>query len=551
MSLIEGPTLKRTFEQSGLEDSQDQNGTTTSGEGRKLVHLMQDADVDSEKTSLDSLPIEILIDIASYLSTSELLSFRLTNRTIEVALFNDFAAYYFAKKQFMLTAESLQCLVDISLHPKLSTVLEHVIISLDKYRLDNIHLSIPDNIAGHTKAGRVSRYRQGVYDQVALLNAGQDRVLLTQAFRNLKNLKTVGVRDFNSGKRWRDGEGAEWRAYGVNTVIRETGMKLDLFSGTQQMYNTIIQYPGAGTAMAFSAKTFSTVLGALGSSGATPENIEVLLRDRSHGLPDYAFHVPQYLAPKVAPLLAGLKTLLLTTDLGYLPMLNANPPQVTEPYSYVVGYALRHFLSLVPNLTHLRLNFQRGQARNSSAFLEWLASTDRHSGTQLLPKLVQLDLGMMEFDGKSVNLPRRVVGRFGKTLKGVSFWKTRLIETREQVVALEQDKELKPNWWAELLVQLPKVAPGLNSISVGCLSQQSRGQVIDISLNVSSAEGQKRPSITREYRGEDMRDLNRFKEMLENELVVSWPEDASSDESDDDQGKCHICGCTPCEDYPY
>lgn len=545
--------MKRTFEQSGLEDGQDQNGTTASSEGRKLVHLMKDSDADSQKASLDFLPIEILIDIASYLSTSELLSFRLTNRTIEVALFNDFAGYYFAKKQFMLTAESLQCLVDISLHPKLSTVLEHVIISLDKYRLDDIHLAFPDNDATGTKAGRAARYRQGVYDQVALLNAGQDRELLTQAFRNLKNLKTVGVRDFNNGKRWRDGEGAEWRAYGVNTIWRETGMKLDLFSGTRQMYSPLVQYPGAGTALAFSARAFSTVLGALGSSGATPENIEVLLRDRSNGLPDYAFHIPQYLAPKVAPLLARLKTLLLTMDLGQLAMLDANPPQATEPY--VVGYALRHFLSLVPNLTHLRLNFQKGQARTTSAFLEWLASTDRHSDTQLLPKLAQLDLGMMEFDGVSVNLPRRVVGRFGKTLRGVSFWKAGLIETREQQVALEQDKQLKPNRWAELLVQLPKVAPGLNRISVGCLSQQTRSQVIDVSLsvslNVSSEQGQKRRPITREYRGEDMRDLNRFKEMLEDELVVPWYEDGSSDEGEHDEGTCHICGYSPCEEYPY
>jgi hypothetical protein len=236
-------------------------------------------------------------------------------------------------------------------------------------------------------------------------------------------------------------------------------------------------------------------------------------------------------------------------------MLDANPSQVTEPYSYVVGYALRHFLSLVPNLTHLRLNFQKGQAKTPSAFLEWLASTDRHSDTQLLPKLVQLDLGIMEFDGTSVNLPRRVVARFGKTLRAVSFWKVLLMETREQHVALAQDKQLKPNRWAELLVQLPKVAPGLTCISVGCLSQQTRGQVIDVTLsvnsNVSSEEGQKRRPITRDYRGKDMRDLNRFKEMLENELVVPWYEDASSDESDDDQGKCHICGCTPCEEYPY
>ncbi|OIW28198.1 hypothetical protein CONLIGDRAFT_714766 [Coniochaeta ligniaria NRRL 30616] len=505
--------LKRTFEESGLGD-----GTATSGKGRKL-------NPDAQKASLDSLPTEILCHIASHLSTSELLSLRLTSRTIEVQLFNDFAAYYFAKKQFMLTTESLQCLLDISLHPKLSTVLQHVIISLDKYAMNmplgNFH---GDDI--DTYVARSIKYRQRAYDQAVLLATGRDRELLAQAFGNLRHLKTVGLRDYNSGMRRRDGEGAEWRAYGATTVIRETGMRM---LGARGSLIRQPNYAGVGTASTFAARTFTTVLHALGSSGTTPDCIEILLRDELRVLPDYAFHIPKFMEPAVTPLLAGLKTLLLAVGMNQGTMHTAAPIDMgpDEP-----GFAVHHFLSLVPNVTHLRLNFQSDDPGYTRWFWNWLAIADTDLGTQLLPKLTQLDFGMM----RNADLDRlgRVVGRWGSTLTRVSFWKVTIKESDDQRAALQLDSQAKPNRWAELLVQLPKVAPKLRRITVGCLAQVCRDRVQHIALNVGSPPQHSRPPVSWDYRLDEMLDLKKFRSMLDTELKVLWPKDLSSDDSEHD-----------------
>src|SRR4051794_21640063 len=53
-------------------------------------------------SALCRLPIELLVHIiATYLSTKDLGSLRLTSRYLETALFDTFAKEFFTKKQFM------------------------------------------------------------------------------------------------------------------------------------------------------------------------------------------------------------------------------------------------------------------------------------------------------------------------------------------------------------------------------------------------------------------------------------------------------------------
>jgi hypothetical protein len=78
-------------------------------------------------------------------------------------------------------------------------VLEHVIISLDRYEMGLasrgfLHSQMLADEA--TRSVRSTKYRQGAYDQAVLPATGLDRELLTQALRNLPNLKTVGLRDY-------------------------------------------------------------------------------------------------------------------------------------------------------------------------------------------------------------------------------------------------------------------------------------------------------------------------------------------------------------------
>jgi hypothetical protein len=164
------------------------------------------------------------------------------------------------------------------------------------------------------------------------------------------------------------------------------------------------------------------------------------------------------------------------------------------------------------------LNFQNdGPTGNAAWFLERLATTDSNLGT-LLPNLAQLDFGMMR--NAEPNRLSRVVGRWGSTLTGVTFWKVSIKDSDSQEAALRLDSQAKPNRWAELLAQLPKVASKLHSIRVGCLAQYCRDGVHQVAINTGQAEQNNRVPLTMEYGREDMLDLKRFSRMLDEELTV-------------------------------
>jgi hypothetical protein len=71
---------------------------------------------------------ELLLIIASHLSTADYGNLRRTCSAIEKLLFEDFAVHFFTTRQFMLTYPSLQALVDISKHESLAPYLRKVII---------------------------------------------------------------------------------------------------------------------------------------------------------------------------------------------------------------------------------------------------------------------------------------------------------------------------------------------------------------------------------------------------------------------------------------
>lgn len=526
------PPRKRSLEESGHDVNQEPDSPAPPNKEPKLTP--------SAKASLDTLPTELLSRIAAHLSTTELLSLRLANGRIETQLFNDFAAFYFVKKQFMLTPESLQCLVDISRHPKLSTVLEHVVISLDKYRLESLVSDVrsyssrdnnSDDDDSATHLARAAAYRRGAYDQIAFLSSGHDVQLLTQAFRNLVNLKKVGLRDYNSGMRRRDGEGAQWRAYGATTVLAETGTDLlqrpDGWSHLQQ------QYAGTGSAVHFAARAFTAVLRALGEAGAKPEGIEILTRVKANALPDYAFHIPSFMAPTVTPVLAGLKSLLLT--IGLQSTFAAVVPLPSAPVGPATsGHVLEAFLLLTPALAHLRLNFTHDQPNSLSYW--FLKALPTLHPQRLLPRLARLDFGMMV--GAHPDVLARVVGRWGGTLEEVSFWKVSLSES-----AARRDIAAETNQWAELLMRLRRVAPGLRSVRVGCLGNIWRGQVKKVTIKVGG-EGS---VVSRVYGREDMRDLEAFRARLEKEFQLPYlehdddgGETSDSEESGEDGGSDEI-----------
>lgn len=89
-------------------------------------------------TSLLDMPLELLVQISTYVTTPDLSALRLTCKQLERSLWEWFADEFFVKKQFMITHPSLQALVDISHHPSLSKKLRYVIISTHVYDINAV-----------------------------------------------------------------------------------------------------------------------------------------------------------------------------------------------------------------------------------------------------------------------------------------------------------------------------------------------------------------------------------------------------------------------------
>lgn len=465
------------------------------------------------QSPLTKIPLEILLLITAYLPTRDLCSLRRTCKHVETSLSKTFFREFFTKKQFMLSEESLQALVDISNHPRLSQCLSHVIIGLDNY--GNGHQAFD--------FGQVPCTRQfcaGRADQFTFLNTGQDREMLAQAFRNLPNLQTVGLRDFNSRGRVRDD--CEWTSYGATTIFQETGLRL---IGDNRLHASDEQ-------RRFATRAFSTILYALGQSGAKPHTFEVLLRQQRSGLSDYAFNIPKFFEPSVTPVLSNLKSLLLALDISSGPKMftisDDESPDVTH-YRYYTYYFLKRFLYRTPNLTHLRLNCQNAQPPCAEGLLIWLNlpvrqvdSIDSFSGPPLflspdpvaLSQLRRLDLGMLSV---SLHTLLDTIHKFKPTLRALSLWKVTLSPFNQRY-----HSDPRVNTWAEFFGQLSD----LDYISVGYLSQRLRDKTQHVKFKLPAGQSGEM-SITKEYSGYDMR---HFPDNLVSDTVVDWPKDSSDSE---------------------
>ena len=180
--------------------------------------------------------------------------------------------------------------------------------------------------------------------------------MLTEAFKNLVNLRNVGIRDFNANKRIRDGKDASWSSWGASTVFRETGVELS--------FDPIYYVPEHH--QEYSSRIFQSLLYASGKAQRYPPEIEVLMRHCP--LPDGALNVPSFLEPTIA-VLRSLKTFLLNVTLRT----HAAHTQTREMVVDVASRHLRGFLGYTRNIEHLRLNFRKNQIDENEGFLQWYA----------------------------------------------------------------------------------------------------------------------------------------------------------------------------------
>lgn len=391
------------------------------------------------------LPTELLVRISSYLTTPELGCFRCSCKQVEAALFNGFAREFFTKKQFMIEHVSLQALVDIANHPRLSSQLSDVIISLHTFRLD------PDQ-----------RYKTGHISRAVLLETGQARDMLVEAFSKLPNLRTVGLRDYDARGRYRDGENASWRSYGWSC-------------GVNHDPNVAVPPPihrsRPPVKLESPESTFPLILFALGRAQAKPQKVEVFLRKPDKLTPTSFDVLDSYLGAAVIPVLEGLNTLMLTIGLD-------EPTSFGLPYlSYdrsVTDAPLKRLLQHTPNLEALRLNFEEQQFF-AYWFLEWLGTPapvpfTSNAATPACPiapislsNLTALDLGMLIVAAPTL---LNVVTKFH--LLSLSLWKV--------TIHITDDRDLRkaPDHWATFLQDLSEALPGstqLKTVLLGFIFQ--------------------------------------------------------------------------------
>ncbi|KAI0852500.1 hypothetical protein F5Y00DRAFT_226790 [Daldinia vernicosa] len=321
--------------------------------------------------NLTTIPLEILVWIASYFNGRDLKAARLVCRQLDVSLFQKFAQKYFTKVRCTCTEYSLKALVDIS-ESRLSPYLKHVVIEADllHYEQINADWGYYGITAGSTEV-QVSgnRFTQWTADQLSFLNTGLDQQYLTKAFRNLK-LERVGLCDSDqiSSSSVCNCASHKGISLGTSQVYTET----DASPHLQQMEPTGMHRPQEAV------RCVQSVLFALGESRSRPRRLDICLMYTL--LPDQAFNVPNFAKDIILPMISGLETIDL--HLG----LYSSFPQLISPNNgvpVIIGtYYLRTFLS---HATHLEaLHFKAMDLEDLS---DWLGAPISYNDYEGPPEL--------------------------------------------------------------------------------------------------------------------------------------------------------------------
>ncbi|KAM3423308.1 hypothetical protein BST61_g747 [Cercospora zeina] len=342
------------------------------------------------RLSLIDLPQELLVRVATFLTTNDLAPLRCSCKHVERQLFDSFAREFFTKRQFLLEHESLEALVAISKHPGLAPKLTEVIIDVRAF--------------GPNRWLDEMRIRKGHVSRQLLLHTGLARDMLIEVFSNLPNLRTLGLRDYSGAGRIRDGENARWRPWGWSTS-----------------HATLIHCYQP-------EPVFAMLLCAIAKTRARPANVEVFLRSRALQHDSFQCCLGP-LGSAIIPVLNGLKTLRLavSSEGSSASRLQGGPG---SPYmkTNAVETPFRRFLHHTSNLESLRLNFVVDEFLGSRT-IDWLsqvpAPNSQLSDEPVPPLQLQslrcLDFGMANVSARGL---AQVLERID--LESFSLWKMTL-----------------------------------------------------------------------------------------------------------------------------
>ncbi|KAI1755627.1 hypothetical protein F4782DRAFT_489346 [Xylaria castorea] len=420
-----------------------------------------------------NVPLEVLFQITSYLTTPEYGYLRRTCKQLEALLFGAFAREFFFKRQFALMEFSIQALVDIA-KSRLGPSLTHLII-----HVEHPHSTHPTRamLAPRERLVRDNRHRAESINHTEFITTGLDVEMLSDAIKHLPNLETIGIRDFHSRNRSRDN--TVWHSYGCPTFLRQT-------NGLLALPNTVSGEHHRGTE--YIGHIFLTLLRAIGNAAVSGQSskvtrIEVLLHN-SH-LPDQTFKIPDRFQAAASLALSKLEAIFLDgLSESMLDFVVDDIGDTTDPIMGL-GYFLSRFLTKLSALQHLRLNFQRYDYRSTERVLLWLANarsnpahataspmdsrSPAHNSEDLpthfppapsFPNLQNLDIGMATVS-ESVLLT--LFKNYKSTLRGVSLHKIKL--------TCKHDTQV--NLWARLCNKMAAADLQLRTLRLSYLTQAS------------------------------------------------------------------------------
>ncbi|KAK4945081.1 hypothetical protein LTR66_014433 [Elasticomyces elasticus] len=152
---------------------------------------------------LESLPIELVAHVLSFVEPKDLLSVRLTCLQLSRISLPLFGEAFFSTIGFMVSSHSLATLEAISEHVELRKYLRHLWIAPDMYSQELFSLGIlyfeTANDMGRAKEESLCFAACTPYmtDNERLISSGGLACRLEKAFRHFPKLETLGMRHFN------------------------------------------------------------------------------------------------------------------------------------------------------------------------------------------------------------------------------------------------------------------------------------------------------------------------------------------------------------------
>ncbi|KAF2103982.1 hypothetical protein NA57DRAFT_50837 [Rhizodiscina lignyota] len=366
-----------------------------------------------ETPRLDTLPEEIISIInVDFLDRKDECSTRLVCRALEEKTFHDFARTHFSHLQVLLTRDGLQRLTEISNHPRLSSVVRELVISLaffsdpvgddeDDDEMDDMD-DDDDGMRPAIAPEHLAAYKRFALDQHYLLSVdlgGTVYSAFCHALKNFSKCESIGLQRWPRGL----GKSAFNRACGTyfrpcKSLYRIQHLGMGLF---QLLWRAVAESKASITRFAMGAPNTQ------GDQISFEPNI---------------FCCPDHRLPDLRVALKNLTQLQLNVDLDSLSL-------------RLYRLSFHQFLECAENLEILHLDF--GLMNNDDAFKHLLGPSDDLASIKHPPVK---ELFINNADNLENSVMRGFVGLFASSLEGLHLHTVELHNTWKDDVPFFREK---------------------------------------------------------------------------------------------------------------